>query len=87
MFISSSLILLIAGTILWFEIERVFSFSSVMERLSSELEQKSESIAEFREQIAFYKTDEGIAHLGREIYNFTYPNERIYLLDVSWDQK
>lgn len=85
--VGSSLVTLIAATTLWFEAERTFHFLRMIGGKTRDLDEKRESVTATREKIAFYKTDEGIAHLGRELYNFVYPGETIYLFENSGDKK
>ena len=59
-----------------------------MAERSAMLAEKEQTVKELREKVAFYNTDEGIAHLAREQYNLAFPGERVYVisgasLDVS----
>jgi cell division protein FtsB len=44
------------------------------------LAEKEKSVKEYREKVAFYETDEGIAHLAREQYNLSFPGERVFIV-------
>jgi cell division protein FtsB len=88
LFVCTLLVFLITGTILFFEAERITKLISISKERSLQLAEKQKKVVEYREQIEFYSTDEGIAHLGREQYNFIFPGEQIFIVqEVSQDQK
>jgi cell division protein FtsB len=76
---------LITGTILFFEAEKIANLISISAERSLQLEEKQKKVVELKEQIEFYSTKEGIAHLGREQYNFIFPGEQIFV--VSFDRE
>jgi cell division protein FtsB len=78
------LIFLITGTILFFEFERIVRLTYISEERNEQLAEKQKKVTEYMEQIKFYSTDEGIAHLGREQYNFIFPGEQIFV--ISFDK-
>lgn len=79
--IAFSLVSVILGTIFWFEARQVLSHHSLITQRTKELDEKRENIQRYREQIAYYQTPEGMAHLGREQYNFVFEGEKIYLIE------
>ena len=82
------LFFLITGTILFFEAERINRLNSISVERSLQLVEKQKKVIEYGEQIEFYSADEGIAHLGREQYNFIFPDEQIFVIqEVSSDVK
>ena len=83
LFVSTLLIFLITGTVLFFEAERITNLISISAERTLQLEEKQNKVIEYKEQIKFYSTDEGIAHLGREQYNFIYPGEQIFVISVD----
>jgi cell division protein FtsB len=78
---------LITGTVLFFEAERINRLISISVERSSQLAEKQKKVIEYGEQIEFYSTDEGIAHLGREQYNFIYPGEYIFIIQEASEDK
>jgi len=78
------LILLIVVTILFFEVEKTMKLVRISAERSEQLAEKQKKVTEYREQIEFYNTNEGMAHLGREQYNFIFPGERIFV--ISYDK-
>ena len=88
LFVCTVLVFLITGTVLFFEVERITKLISISVERNKQLEEKRKKIVEYKEQIKFYSTDEGIAYLGREQYNFIFPGERIFIIqEVSRDEK
>ena len=88
LFVCVMLFFLITGTILFFEAERIDRLISISAERSLQLVEKQIKVMEYVEQIEFYSTDEGIAHLGREQYNFIFPGEQIFIIqEVSSDVK
>ena len=83
LFVFTLLIFLITGTVLFFEAERITSLLSISAERTQQLAEKQRKIIEYKEQIEFYSTDDGIAHLGREQYNFIYPGEQIFVISVD----
>ena len=78
--VCSLLIFLITGTILFFEIERIERLIRISAERTEQLAEKQKIVTGYREQIEFYSTDEGMAYLGREQYNFIFPGEQIFIV-------
>jgi cell division protein FtsB len=38
-------------------------------------------VRNYREKVAFYETEEGMAHLAREQYNMVFPGERVFIIN------
>jgi cell division protein FtsB len=79
--ICTLLVFLITGTILFFEVERIVKLINLSAERSEQLAEKQRNVTEYSEQIEFYDTDEGIAYLGREQYNFIFPDEQIFMIE------
>ena len=91
MFVAALAILLffIAATVYYFEFQELMRLKLAVAKSSAKLAEKERSIKNYREKVAFYKTDEGIAHLAREQYNLAFPGEQVYIIerassDESW---
>lgn len=83
-----ALIILITGTIWFFEMRKVISLSSRISYGQAVIAEKQRNIDRYLAQIRFFRTNEGIAHLGREYYNFTFPGEQIFIIqEQSKDSK
>jgi len=78
--VGTLLIFLITGTVLFFEYERITRLKYISAERNEQLAEKQKKVAEYKEQIEFFSTDEGIAHLGREQYNFIFPGEQIFVI-------
>ena len=63
-----------------FELDRIAQIRTAINKSENVLQQKRETVQEYREKVKFYKTDEGAAHLAREQYNLVEEGERIILL-------
>ncbi len=69
-----------------FELDRIAQIRESIGKSEEVLRQKQESVRNYREKVAFYKTQEGVEHLAREQYNLVGKGERVILLrspDVS----
>jgi cell division protein FtsB len=75
-----TLLLFIAGTVYFFEIQKIARLRFAVAEHSARLAEKEQNVKELKEKIAFYETDEGIAHLAREQYNLAFPGERVYVI-------
>ena len=75
-----ALLLGIAGTVYFFEIQKIARLKTAIAERSVKLAEKERNVKEYRERVNFYKTKEGIAHLAREQYNLAFPGERVYLV-------
>ena len=78
-----TLLLFIAGTVYFFEIQKIARLRLAVAERSAMLAEKEQTVKELREKVAFYKTDEGIAHLAREQYNLAFPGERVYVISSA----
>jgi len=65
---------------LFFEIERIERLVRISAERTEQLAEKQRLVTEYREQIEFYSTDEGMAYLGRDQYNFIFPGEQIFVI-------
>ncbi|MCR5346429.1 MAG: septum formation initiator family protein [Fretibacterium sp.] len=63
-----------------FEISRINQLEELIREQEAVLRDRRTSVRNYQEQIAFYKTPEGIQHLAREQYNLIMPGERVILL-------
>jgi cell division protein FtsB len=83
------LIFFITATVYYFEFRRLMRLRSAVAESSARLAERERSVANYREKVAFYRTDEGMAHLAREQYNLVFPGERIFIVkgessEASW---
>ena len=76
----ASLLIFIAGTAYFFELQKIGYLKTAIEERSAKLAEKERSVREYREKVNFYKTKEGIAHLAREQYNLAFPGEKVYVI-------
>ena len=76
----ASLLFLIGATVYYFEFQRLMHLNSIVAESSVKLTEKERSVRNYREKVAFYKTEEGMAHLAREQYNLAFPGERVYIV-------
>ncbi|GHS88319.1 hypothetical protein AGMMS49957_09630 [Synergistales bacterium] len=70
----------IVGTVFYFEINKFLRLNYLIEERAAKLAEKERTVNVYKEQVEFYKTQEGVAHLAREQYNLALPGERVYLL-------
>ena len=63
-----------------FELERIAQIRDSINKSEAVLKAKQELVREYKEKVAFYKTEEGAAHLAREQYNLVENDEKIILL-------
>ena len=63
-----------------FELERIAQIREAIGRSEEILKAKRESVRNYKEKVAFYKTQEGAEHLAREQYNLVGNGERVILL-------
>ena len=72
------------------ELDKISRIREAITKSEIELEEKRQAVREYREKVAFYKTDEGAEHLAREQYNLVQEGERVILLksgDVDYEEK
>ena len=79
----ASLLFLIAATVYYFEFRKLTRLKFAVAESTARLAEKERNVRDYREKIAFYKTDEGIAHLAREQYNLAFPGERVYIINMD----
>ncbi len=63
-----------------FELDRIAQIREAIVKSEALLKEKQKSVRDYKEQVAFYKTEEGIQHLAREQYNLLGEGERVILL-------
>lgn len=63
-----------------FELDRIAQIREAISKSEAILKQKRESVRDYKEKVAFYKTQEGASHLAREQYNLVGNGERVILL-------
>ncbi len=84
-----TLILAVAAIVLSyysFELDRIDSINEAITRSENLLIEKRNTVRSYKEQVEFYKTQEGIEHLAREQYNLKASSDRIIIL-YSQDAK
>ena len=85
----ATLIIFIAATVYYFEFQRLTRLNSAVAESSVRLSEMERRVRNYREKVAFYETEEGMAHLAREQYNLVFPGERIFIVkressEASW---
>ena len=73
-------ILSIAVSYYRFELDRIAQIREAITKSEAVLKEKQASVRDYKEQVSFYKTQEGIEHLAREQYNLVTAGERVILL-------
>lgn len=68
-----------------FELDRIAQIREAIEKSEAVLKEKRETVRSYKEKVAFYKTNEGAAHLAREQYNLIEKGERVVILQQSSD--
>ena len=63
-----------------FELERIAQIREAIGKREAVLQEKRDSVRNYKEKVAFYKTKEGAEHLAREQYNLVGNGERVILL-------
>ena len=63
-----------------FELERIAQIREAIGKSEEILKAKREAVRNYKEKVAFYKTQEGAEHLAREQYNLFGNGERVILL-------
>ena len=63
-----------------FELERIAQIREAIGKSEAILKEKRESVRNYKEKVAFYKTQEGAEHLAREQYNLVEKGERVIFL-------
>lgn len=73
-----------------FELERIAQIREAIGKSEAVLKEKREAVRNYKEKVAFYRTQEGAEHLAREQYNLVGQGERVILLkseDVKPDDQ
>ena len=78
-----TLLVFIIATIYYFEFRLLRRLDVAVAESSDRLAERGRSVRNYRERVAFYRTDEGIAHLAREHYNLAFPGERVYIIAID----
>ena len=76
----ATLLFFIAVTVYYFEFQRLTRLKFTVAERTAELAEKEHNVKIYREKVAFYRTDEGIAHLAREQYNLAFPGEQVFII-------
>lgn len=63
-----------------FELERIAQIREAIVKSEAILKEKRDRVRDYKEKVAFYKTQEGAAHLAREQYNLIEKGERVIIL-------
>ena len=63
-----------------FEMDRIDSINAAISRSEELLREKRNTVRNYKEQVEFYSTPEGIEHLAREQYNLKTSADRVILL-------
>lgn len=69
------------------EFDKISRIREAITKSEKELEEKRKAVRDYREKVAFYKTDEGAEHLAREQYNLVQEGERVILLQSGDNEK
>ena len=75
----ATLLFFITTTVYYFEVRKLARLAFAVADGEVKLAEKERSVINYREKVAFYETDEGIAHLAREQYNLAFPGEQVYI--------
>ena len=75
------LIFFIAATVYYFEFQNMTRLKIAVAESTVKLAEKERNVRNYKEKVAFYRTDEGIAHLAREQYNLSFPGEHVYIIE------
>ena len=71
----------IAVTACYFEFRRLTRLRTSVAEGSARLVHLERQVTNYRERVAFYGTDEGMAHLARERFNLVLPGERVFIIN------
>ena len=69
-----------------FELERIAQINDAIAKSEAILKEKQQTVRDYKEKVAFYKTQEGAAHLAREQYNLVEDGERVIILKSPDEQ-
>jgi cell division protein FtsB len=82
----ATLLFFITATVYYFEFLKLRRLKFAVAESSARLAEKESSVRDHREKVAFYRTDEGIAHLAREQYNMALPGERVFIVRREYSE-
>lgn len=71
----------IMGTAYFLELRKIHSLTNRVDRKMEELVSMSRFVQELEEKVAFYSTPDGMAHMARDQFNFSFPGELVYKLE------
>lgn len=74
--------LAIVGTTYVLELRKISRLSSIIDERMDRLVSVTRDVQILKEKIIFYKTPEGVARLAREQFNFTYPDEMFFRIEI-----
>lgn len=74
--------LAIVGTAYVLELRKITRLSSIIDQRMDQLVAMTRDVQVLKEKIIFYKTPEGVARLAREQFNLTFPDEKIYRIEI-----
>ena len=77
----ATLLFLIAATVYYFEFQRLLRLKHEVAERSDMLAKMERSVRDYREKVAFYRTDEGMAHRAREQTSLAFPGERVFIIE------
>jgi len=77
----ATLSIFISATMYYFELQRSSRLTSAVAENLVRLTELERRVSNYREKVAFYETEEGMAHLAREQYNLVFPGERIFVIN------
>ncbi|MGI6252307.1 MAG: septum formation initiator [Synergistaceae bacterium] len=78
-----ALLAAITATAYFAEIRKINALTALADERMAVLVSMSRSVQELREKAAFYSTQEGVAHLAREQYNLSFPDEIVFRIKVD----
>jgi cell division protein FtsB len=77
---AASLLMVIMGTVYVFEVQNIVRLRNLVEKRSAERDEIKRRVEKRREEIEFYTTEAGIAHLSREKHGLILPGEKVYMI-------
>ena len=78
-----SLFVAIMGTAYFLELQKISRLTAAVDERMARLVSMSRTVQELQEKVAFYGTPEGVAHLAREQYNLSFPDEIVFRIKVD----
>ena len=71
----------IMGTSYYVEMKKINRLTALVDERMAVLVSMSRTVQELQEKIAFFGTSEGLAHLAREKYNLSFPEELVFKIE------